>query len=412
MSPRLPATAKKRRPYGSGTFVRAANGRIKCRFRMPGGQTVWHWVGTEAEARKWLAEQAHQRKEGTTPVAGRLVTVGAYVERWLQKIALEEARGKSSPPGLGTMEGQRYKLRNYVVRPFGAHKVSELGRQHIDELWQWLRAGETLPNRVGVRPGIPLARKPLKAQTIRHLHHMLHALFDAAVVDEVIAVNPMTRRRLPGIPPEEQFQGVALDVPTLVRVLEIAEATPNGAAITATALLGCRRGELLGLQWGDIHLDDAMPWLMMERSVQRVIGQGLQALPVKTAKSRRPVAISHRLADALRAHRDWTTASEGWVFTSPKYPTRAMAPEYLHRRVWDPIRTAAGIDIRLHDLRHTLRTNTHLQHTVPEAVAMAYFGWTRDSTALDYAHVDLAAQTLPMAAAIDAMLDQAASGSR
>lgn len=403
---------KERRPYRSGGYWKAPNGHYKARFHLPDGRTLWRWWGTEDEARKWLNEQIELVRVRQLPPLDRGETLAIFVERWLGEIALEQVRGKSTPPGPVTMEGYRRMAQNYLVRPLGSLKMSELRRGHIDALLKWLRVGQTMPDglALGVRSGVQLSRKPLKAQTLRHFHHFLKALFEEAELEKLVVENPMLGRKPPGIPDYEHFQGKALDLPTLLRVLSIAETKPNGAAITAVALLGCRRGELLGLTWSNVHLDAEVPWLVLERSMQRVVGQGLQPLRVKTEKSLRAVAISRRLADALRRHRESPETGQDCVFASPRLRDHAMSPEYLWNRVWSPIRDQANLgSFRLHDFRHTLQTNSHLKAQIPEAVSLAYFGWTKSETAMSYTHITRAVETLPMATALDEMLDQAAS---
>ena len=394
----------KPRPYGTGSYLFYENTRrYKARYFLPNGKAVYHWTATASEADAWLDEQVAIVKEGKLPISGKSVTVTAFVERWLQNISTEAARGKTSPPGPNTMEGNRYKVRNYLVRPYGRFKMAELEREHIEALYSWLRAGQTLPNRLGVEVGVQLARKPLKAQGIRHFHDLLSHLFDDAEFEKVIQETPMPRRK-PGIPEEEAFVGVALEPSELWRVLEEADKRDNGAAVVTEALLGCRRGEMLGLRWEDVHLNDEVPWLVLRRSVQRVKGNQLQALRVKTVKSLRPVAISQALVDALSTHRKSPWTGHEWVFASPKLIGKGMSPEYFHRNVWSPIRDAAGVVCRPHDLRVTLRTLTHLEG-VPEGISMGFFGWTRESTAEHYTQLKkVAEQTVPMAKSIDKIL--------
>ncbi|MGC2192378.1 MAG: hypothetical protein WA751_08600 [Candidatus Dormiibacterota bacterium] len=145
-------------------------------------------------------------------------------------------------------------------------------------------------------------------------------------------------RRKPGIPEEEKFEGIALEPVKLGRLPESARRHLNGAAVTTEALLGCRRGEMLGLRWEDVHLDDSRPWLVLRRSLQPVNGHHLQALKVKAEKSVRRVAITTRLVAALRAHQVTPWSGPEWCFASLRLPDRAMSPEYLHRKAWNPIK--------------------------------------------------------------------------
>jgi len=61
-----------------------------------------------------------------------------------------------------------------------------------------------------------------------------------------------------------------------------------------------RRGELLGLQWGDLDLDKAT--LRVERSVEETRA-GLRLKPPKTRRGRRSVTLGEGAVSMLRAHR-------------------------------------------------------------------------------------------------------------
>jgi integrase len=61
-----------------------------------------------------------------------------------------------------------------------------------------------------------------------------------------------------------------------------------------------RRGELLGLQWGDIDLDAVPPTLRIERSVEETKA-GLRLKPPKTKRGRRSVSLPAETVDLLRA---------------------------------------------------------------------------------------------------------------
>jgi len=64
-----------------------------------------------------------------------------------------------------------------------------------------------------------------------------------------------------------------------------------------------RRGELLGLQWGDIELDAAT--LRVERSLEET-RQGLRLKPPKTKRGRRSLTLPAEAVTMLRAHRAMT----------------------------------------------------------------------------------------------------------
>ena len=63
---------------------------------------------------------------------------------------------------------------------------------------------------------------------------------------------------------------------------------------------GMRRGELLGLQWGDIDLDAGT--LRVERSVEETKA-GLRLKPPKTKRGRRNITLPSEAVAMLRAHK-------------------------------------------------------------------------------------------------------------
>jgi len=63
-----------------------------------------------------------------------------------------------------------------------------------------------------------------------------------------------------------------------------------------------RRGELLGLKWGDVDLDNAT--VRVRRTLTRTDnGRRLALGEPKTRQSRRTVKLTQRAVEALRSHR-------------------------------------------------------------------------------------------------------------
>ena len=146
--------------------------------------------------------------------------------------------------------------------------------------------------------------------------------------------------------------------------------SPNWALILeVAALTGMRQGEILGLQWHDLHASaDA---LYVERT-----WKDRQCDPPKTDNSKRWVEVPPSLMVELRT---WQTelrnigaSVEGH---DPVFPTRSGAPHTpanLMHRGWYPTLKRAGVydaatktgkHVRFHDLRRTIvtrRTSTPL----------------------------------------------------
>ncbi|WP_017623401.1 site-specific integrase [Nocardiopsis chromatogenes] len=127
-------------------------------------------------------------------------------------------------------------------------------------------------------------------------------------------------------------------------------------------ICGLRRGEVLGLRWPDIDLDQGA--VRVVRQLQAHRGRGLVESAPKCAASRRTVMVDHATVGVLRRHR-WRQQKEaerrgrewdrgGYVFTA--VGGGPLAPERLSR-LFRRLNTASGLPpVRLHDLRHGAAT--------------------------------------------------------
>lgn len=147
-------------------------------------------------------------------------------------------------------------------------------------------------------------------------------------------------------------------------------------ALSLALLAGLRRGEICGLQWGDVDLPARV--LHIRRTRQRVGGE-LLTQPPKSAAGVRDVPIAPVLLPLLRSAYRLTPGA--WVI-----PT---APEALDRR-WRRIQSrvvSLSQPYRLHDLRHTYVTRLLLAGTLPRVVQYVAGHASLDMTMRVYTHV-------------------------
>ncbi|MCY4547987.1 MAG: tyrosine-type recombinase/integrase [Defluviicoccus sp.] len=140
-----------------------------------------------------------------------------------------------------------------------------------------------------------------------------------------------------------------------------AESLKQADIIRLLLLTGCRKGEIVGLRWSEIHGDVLM------------LGDS------KTGPRKVPLNSQARhILD--RQPRD---GSE-FVFPSPRDPSR---PRSDHLRLWHRVRREAGIeDVRLHDLRHTHASHA-VMNGVPVPVVSRMLGHSDVRMTLRYAHL-------------------------
>jgi integrase len=179
------------------------------------------------------------------------------------------------------------------------------------------------------------------------------------------------------------------------------------------ALTGMRRGEVLGLRWADLDLNNG--WLAVRQTLV-VVNNHIHVSQPKTARGRRRIALDPASCNALRHHHRTQAAERlsagpswsdtGLVFTHQD--GRPLHPEYV-RRLFDRHLQRIGLPrIRLHDLRHTHATLA-LQAGVHPKVVSERLGHTTIAMTLDvYSHA-IPALEQDAAATIAALIQEGTS---
>jgi integrase len=118
----------------------------------------------------------------------------------------------------------------------------------------------------------------LSAKSVRHIGTLLHTCLVDALRLGHPKVNPMADHRviLPKLPKREP---PVLDTGRIVRMFNRARGTRMFAFVVLASASGCRRGELLALEWTDINFDAGL--MMVSKSLE----QTKQGLRIKSTKS-------------------------------------------------------------------------------------------------------------------------------
>ena len=138
---------------------------------------------------------------------------------------------------------------------------------------------------------------------------------------------------------------------------------PAADIIRLLLLTGCRRGEILNLQW-------------------REVGEDIIEL-VDSKTGPRTVFLSPKAKAVIERQ---PRPDSPWVFPSPANREKPRSAESVER-LWTMARKQAGIeDVRLHDLRHSVASQAVLKG-VPLPVVARLLGHSQVSMTLRYAHV-------------------------
>lgn len=140
---------------------------------------------------------------------------------------------------------------------------------------------------------------------------------------------------------------------TVSQVYALADAVDRRyrALILLACFCGLLWGELAGLQRADIDCDHRT--VRVARQLCEVPGRPLFLAPPKSDAGERTVSMPSMIVADVSLHLDTFTLPEpdALVFTSPH--GKPLRHANFRRGVWYPALAATGLDVHLHDLRHT-----------------------------------------------------------
>ncbi len=146
--------------------------------------------------------------------------------------------------------------------------------------------------------------------------------------------------------------------PEEIRLLLENSHEPFRTLFTTAILTGMRRGELLGLQWGDIDWNQNR--IYIKRSIYWRVRKDIKSnepcwifVTPKSARSRRTVVMSPRLREALEFHKSISIANSHDLVFCNKHGAPLDPDNMIHWQFFPALRRAGLRRIRFHDLRHT-----------------------------------------------------------
>lgn len=370
--------------YGFAAYVPTTAGTIK---------RVQGYARTRDEARRQLTELVRRADQGM-PVASVNWTLAEYLVYWLREVVREDRRPK-------TYQGYEGVVRLHLIPGLGKKRLAKLTAHEVRAFITRVRqecqcckhgwdAARATPQ-CCARTDADCCATRLSPRMVQSIHAVLRNALESAVREELI---PRNVARLVQVPAPRYKVNRGLTVPQSKATLKAAADQRLAALYVLALFLGLRRGELLGLRWEHVDLDQAK--LEVVETLQRV-GGSLRLVPPKTADSARTVPLPPVCLEALKEHRkrQFTERADAWPDWQDHglvFPSRRgtpMEPDNL-RRSWAVIRRQAGLEaVRFHDLRHTCVTLLLDLGTPPHVVREIVGHSDIEVTMTIYAHVSL-----------------------
>lgn len=202
--------------------------------------------------------------------------------------------------------------------------------------------------------------KPLSSKSLRHQYVTLNVIFEYAAKQEMIAKNPMKKV---DAPKKEKKPVDALTQEQAAQFFRLLSACPLDFHCMLQLLIttGIRRGECMGLQWGDI--DEQASTIRIERNVSYTPESGVIVSTPKTVNSIRTIPI---MSSTLHLLKQWKEQTEreypntilksAFLFPKGKDVFAPRDPNSVTRRVKRFMKSNGFPDLSPHDLRHSCAT--------------------------------------------------------
>ena len=217
-------------------------------------------------------------------------------------------------------------------------------------------------------------------KTINNILMLLSAIFEKAIDSGFMLTNPV--RKIKKMPIQKNKMEI-LTLQEIKRLMEAANQTfPNFFPLLYTAMIsGCRRGELLALQWQDIDFDNNCI------NVNKTLYKKQFQRP-KTESSNASVFITPDLAKELLKWKDICPKGElNLVF--PNTEGNQQNPDNMVRRHFNKCVEIAGIKkhVVFHSMRH-LTASLMLSKNIPMKVIQMHLRHSQIATSIDrYSHL-------------------------
>lgn len=340
-------------------------------------QYRWHSVkGTKKQAEKELASLINRLEIGNY-IKPTKITVGLFLEQWLKDYA-------STNTAPRTFERYAEIVRTHLMPNLGRITLTYLKPEHLQAYYTL----ELTSGRLNGKGG-------LSAQTVKHHHRVLSAALNHAVKWGLVTRNVANAVDPPRPLKKEMATIQAEDVNQLLeeaRKLERASSIPYYTLFYTALHTGMRRGELLALRWSDIDLE--LMTISVNRSLQ-VLKDGTKIIrEPKTPKARRSISMTPSLALQLREHKTSQSALR-LLNNQPVQHHHLIFSDFDGQPInpntvtpaFSKIAKRAGLNLRLHDLRHThatmmMKAGVHPK-IVSERLGHATVAFTLDT----YSHV-------------------------
>jgi len=326
--------------------------------------------GTKKEAEALMAQLLSELNTGSFIEPAKL-TLTEYLRDWMDTYV----KPNLSPT---TADGYFINVEKHLIPGIGHIPLQQLKPMHVQKLYQNLLDNGRSDGQGG-----------LSARSVLYCHRTLHKSLEHAVRLQLVSRNVAA---LVTLPRATKYKSDVYSPEELQNLLHIAEGTDMELPIVLAAVLGLRRGEILGLLWSGVNLTTKKLTVCNNR-VQTTHGNISKA--PKSASSTRTIDLPDGIIPILKRHKTLQAKNRlklGNSYRNGNYvycqtDGSPYCPGYISKKFTAFLKKRNLKLIRLHDLRHSNAT-LMLACGVPAKVASERLGHSNIAITMDlYSHV-------------------------
>lgn len=301
-------------------------------------------------------------------VAPNKITLGEYLQNWL-----ENRRPNLSPT---TYDGYKVNIEKHIIPILGHINLQRLTAMDIENFYALKRAEGSMADGKKGR---------LSERSLLYIHRVLSKALKSAVTKNLISRNVANDvEDKPKIP---RYNAKIYGLEEIMMLLECVANTDMEVPIALAAIMGLRRGEILGLKWQDVDFDKGT--ITINKQLVYTKNGVLEKIP-KTDNSQRTIVLPNSILELLQRHKQ--RQEENKQFFGQEYNKLNLVnctidgnyfnPAYFSKKFASILKKHGLPHIRFHDLRHSAATNMILTNDIPAKVVSSILGHSDIRTTL------------------------------
>ena len=274
-----------------------------------------------------------------------------------KQLEAEKQRGTLQQVSRDTLAGRTKALIDYKALSLAETTIGgyqDIYQNHIAPYFKNKRIQEVTPQDLKAYITYLSKKKGLSNNTIRKHTDLLNQVFHEAFREGIIPVNPLTR--IDAV--KKTHTPKAFYKPEeLLELLESVRNTQLEVPVFLAAYLGLRRGEVMGLKWENVDLENRIVHIVNVRT--EVHGKIVEKEP-KTTKSRRNITIVDPLYEVLIkekarkfVRRDLRKSVPSKVYVAVMADGTPFRPGYVSELFTAHVKKSKFKKLTFHGLRHT-----------------------------------------------------------